>query len=92
MGMECMGMKCEPLLFLSDILIERYARKEPLVLYGRMRQGGNTLIEMCAKCGYVEEARQVLDKMSDRDVASCTGIATGYARTDRAKESFIVFY
>eukprot|EP01018_Ginkgo_biloba_P010548 Gb_15394 [translate_table: standard] len=41
---------------------------------------GNALVSVYAKCGSIEDARQVFDKMSTRDVISWTSLITGYAK------------
>ncbi|KAJ7532964.1 hypothetical protein O6H91_13G027100 [Diphasiastrum complanatum] len=41
---------------------------------------GNTLIDMYAKCGCMEDAREVFNKMNERDVISWTAMIAGYAR------------
>jgi pentatricopeptide repeat protein len=40
---------------------------------------GNALVDMYAKCGNIEKAREVFDKMSQPDVVSWTALMTGYA-------------
>eukprot|EP01018_Ginkgo_biloba_P039326 Gb_30732 [translate_table: standard] len=41
---------------------------------------GNALVDMYAKCGNVEDARQVFDKMLDRNVVSWNAMVAGYAK------------
>eukprot|EP01018_Ginkgo_biloba_P023526 Gb_26260 [translate_table: standard] len=52
---------------------------------------GNALIALYAKCGSIEIARKVFDKMSERDVVSWTGIIAGYAQNGHAREALDLF-
>eukprot|EP01018_Ginkgo_biloba_P017565 Gb_32051 [translate_table: standard] len=52
---------------------------------------GSALVDMYAKCGSIEDARQVFDKMSERNVVSWTAIITGYGKHGRGKEVFQLF-
>eukprot|EP01018_Ginkgo_biloba_P002631 Gb_30096 [translate_table: standard] len=52
---------------------------------------GNALIDMYSKCGSIEEARDMFDKMPERDVVSWTAIIAGYARNGQAMEALRVF-
>ncbi|KAH9310683.1 hypothetical protein KI387_025718, partial [Taxus chinensis] len=52
---------------------------------------GNALITMYAKCGSIEEARNVFDKMPKRNVASWTALITGYAQHACVKEALELF-
>eukprot|EP00253_Pinus_taeda_P008930 PITA_08930 len=49
------------------------------------------LIDMYAKCGSMENARQVFDRMSVRDVVSWTAIISGYAHNGCAGEALVLF-
>lgn len=52
---------------------------------------GNALVDMYAKCGSIEEARHVFDKMPQRDVVSWNAMISGYAlngQIDKALELF----
>eukprot|EP01018_Ginkgo_biloba_P004457 Gb_36628 [translate_table: standard] len=51
----------------------------------------NALVDMYAKCGNMEEARHVFDKMHQRDVVSWTAMVTGYARNGHADEALKLF-
>eukprot|EP00253_Pinus_taeda_P035258 PITA_35258 len=46
---------------------------------------------MYAKCGNLENARQMFDKMSQRDVVSWTAMIAGYAQNGHASEALIFF-
>eukprot|EP01018_Ginkgo_biloba_P003630 Gb_16328 [translate_table: standard] len=50
------------------------------------------LIDMYAKCGDIENARQVFDKMSGRDVVSWTAMIAGYAQNGHANEALTLFH
>ncbi|KAJ7515092.1 hypothetical protein O6H91_23G070800 [Diphasiastrum complanatum] len=52
---------------------------------------GNTLVNMYAKCGCTEDAREVFDNMSERDVVSWTGMIAGYAQNGLGKEALALF-
>eukprot|EP01018_Ginkgo_biloba_P010114 Gb_03354 [translate_table: standard] len=52
---------------------------------------GATLIDMYTKCGSLEDARQVFDKMSTRDVVSWTAIIAGYAQNGYGNEALELF-
>eukprot|EP01018_Ginkgo_biloba_P008204 Gb_25654 [translate_table: standard] len=52
---------------------------------------GNALISMYAKCRDIENARQVFDKMSGRDVVSWTAMIAGYAQNGYANEALKLF-
>eukprot|EP01018_Ginkgo_biloba_P031754 Gb_05981 [translate_table: standard] len=44
---------------------------------------GNVLVDMYAKCGCIENARHVFDKMAERNVVPWTAMIAGYARDGR---------
>ncbi|KAJ7297946.1 hypothetical protein O6H91_10G005100 [Diphasiastrum complanatum] len=52
---------------------------------------GNTLVDMYAKCGCTEDARALLDNMSERDVVSWTAMIAGYAQNGLAQEALALF-
>eukprot|EP01018_Ginkgo_biloba_P031205 Gb_32921 [translate_table: standard] len=49
------------------------------------------LVDMYAKCGSVEIARQLFDKMSEKDVVSWNAMIAGYAQNGHAKEALELF-
>eukprot|EP01018_Ginkgo_biloba_P014272 Gb_03213 [translate_table: standard] len=51
----------------------------------------NALVDMYAKCGSIENARHVFDKMAERDVVSWTSMIGGYAMHGCAKEALNLF-
>eukprot|EP01018_Ginkgo_biloba_P007785 Gb_19828 [translate_table: standard] len=53
---------------------------------------GACLVDMYAKCGSIEDARQVFDKMSRRDVVSWTVMIGGYVQNGRAHEALTLFH
>ncbi|KAJ7541880.1 hypothetical protein O6H91_10G080800 [Diphasiastrum complanatum] len=52
---------------------------------------GNTLVDMYAKCGCIEDARQVFDSMHERNVVSWTAIIAGYEQHGFSKESLDLY-
>eukprot|EP01018_Ginkgo_biloba_P008625 Gb_28755 [translate_table: standard] len=52
---------------------------------------GNALVDMYAKCGSIEDARKMFDKMPRRDTVSWTVIIIGYAMHGCGKEALQLF-
>ncbi|KAJ7527666.1 hypothetical protein O6H91_16G065300 [Diphasiastrum complanatum] len=52
---------------------------------------GNTLVDMYAKCGCTEDAREVFDNMSERNVVSWTAMIAGYAQNGLGKEALALY-
>jgi pentatricopeptide repeat protein len=52
---------------------------------------GTALIDMYAKCGRVELARQLFDKMSMRNVVTWSAMIAGYAQNERGNETLALF-
>eukprot|EP01018_Ginkgo_biloba_P024547 Gb_02194 [translate_table: standard] len=52
---------------------------------------GSALIDMYTKCGSIENARKVFDKMSERDVVLWTAIIAGYAQNGYVDEALHLF-
>eukprot|EP01018_Ginkgo_biloba_P030422 Gb_19924 [translate_table: standard] len=53
---------------------------------------GSSLVDMYTKCGSMELARQVFDKMSERDVVLWTAMISGYAQNGHADEALKIFF
>eukprot|EP01018_Ginkgo_biloba_P037431 Gb_29873 [translate_table: standard] len=53
---------------------------------------GTALIDMYAKCGSIENSRQVFDKMSARNVVSWSALIAGYAQNGHANEALALFH
>eukprot|EP01018_Ginkgo_biloba_P002768 Gb_08745 [translate_table: standard] len=51
----------------------------------------NSLVDMYAKCGSIEEARHLFDKMHQRSAVSWTAIVAGYAQSGRVDEALKLF-
>eukprot|EP01018_Ginkgo_biloba_P037044 Gb_11000 [translate_table: standard] len=52
---------------------------------------GNALIDMYAKCGSIENARNVFDKMYQRDLVSWNAMISGYAQNGHCHEAIKLF-
>eukprot|EP01018_Ginkgo_biloba_P019045 Gb_02375 [translate_table: standard] len=52
---------------------------------------GNALIDMYAKCGRVDIARQLFDKMSERDVISWSSMIDGYGMNGHGEDALALF-
>jgi pentatricopeptide repeat protein len=52
---------------------------------------GNALVNMYAKCGSMEDAQQVLDNMSFRDVISWNAVIGGLAQHGRGQDALGIF-
>ncbi|KAJ7534639.1 hypothetical protein O6H91_13G104000 [Diphasiastrum complanatum] len=48
---------------------------------------GSTLVDMYAKCGHIEDARQVFNNMNERDVVSWNVMIAGYTQQGLGKEA-----
>eukprot|EP01018_Ginkgo_biloba_P016705 Gb_16366 [translate_table: standard] len=53
---------------------------------------GNKLVIMYAKCGSLDYARQMFDKMSERNVVSWTAMIGGYVKHGLCEEALSLFY
>ncbi|MED6127103.1 hypothetical protein PIB30_084968 [Stylosanthes scabra] len=51
----------------------------------------NHIIDMYCKCGHLEYAHHVFDKMLHRDVVSWTALISGYAQSGLVRECFSLF-
>lgn len=52
---------------------------------------GNTLINMYGKCGCVDDAQRVFDRMQDRDVVSWSTMVTTYAQHGQGRVALMLF-
>eukprot|EP01018_Ginkgo_biloba_P034075 Gb_04450 [translate_table: standard] len=53
---------------------------------------GNALVGVYAKCGMMENAHQLFDKMPQRDVVSWTAMIAGYAQNGHPSEALMFFH
>eukprot|EP01018_Ginkgo_biloba_P030286 Gb_21437 [translate_table: standard] len=53
---------------------------------------GNCLLDMYAKCGRIEIAQELFNKMSERDVVSWNTMMAGYAQYGLANEALALFH
>eukprot|EP01018_Ginkgo_biloba_P020807 Gb_00199 [translate_table: standard] len=52
---------------------------------------GNSLVTMYAKCGSIDLARQLFDKMSNRDVVSWNAMIVGFAQNGHSSDALSLF-
>ncbi|XP_057830827.2 pentatricopeptide repeat-containing protein At2g03880, mitochondrial-like [Cryptomeria japonica] len=52
---------------------------------------GNALLDMYAKCGSIDKARELFDKMAQKDVVSWNAMIAGYAQNGFCKEALKIF-
>lgn len=52
---------------------------------------GNAIIDMYAKCGTMEEARRVFERMECKDVVSWNALVTGYAQSGNFDDALQLF-
>ncbi|XP_057837814.1 pentatricopeptide repeat-containing protein At3g24000, mitochondrial-like [Cryptomeria japonica] len=52
---------------------------------------GNALVDMYAKCGSIDKARELFDRMPQRDVISWTAMIAGYAQNGFCKDALKIF-
>ena len=53
---------------------------------------GSSLIDIFAKCGYIEDACQVFDKMCTRDVVSWSAMIAEYAQSGHGKKYLALYH
>ncbi|KAI9111957.1 hypothetical protein K1719_017647 [Acacia pycnantha] len=51
----------------------------------------NALIDMYARCGCLEDAKKVFDRMKFRDIASWTSLISAYAMTGQGRNAIMLF-
>lgn len=49
------------------------------------------LIDMYAKCGQIDTARELFDEMRERDVVAWSAMISGYTQSDRCKDALTLF-
>ncbi|KAI9097487.1 hypothetical protein K1719_025258 [Acacia pycnantha] len=52
---------------------------------------GSSLVDMYARCGYLDEARQIFDKLVNKNEVSWNALIAGYARKDEGEEALSLF-
>eukprot|EP01018_Ginkgo_biloba_P003036 Gb_26695 [translate_table: standard] len=51
----------------------------------------NALVDMYAKCGSIEDARQVFNRMPERNVVSWNAMFAGYAQNEHSEDAVLLF-
>ncbi|XP_057844583.2 pentatricopeptide repeat-containing protein At2g03880, mitochondrial-like [Cryptomeria japonica] len=52
---------------------------------------GNALVDMYAKCGSIDKARELFDRLPQKDVISWNAMIAGYAQNGFCKDAFKIF-
>eukprot|EP01018_Ginkgo_biloba_P016729 Gb_00639 [translate_table: standard] len=52
----------------------------------------SAIVDMYCKCGSIDNARRVFDKMSERDVVSWSSMISGYAMHGHAEDALMLFF
>ncbi|XP_059069534.1 pentatricopeptide repeat-containing protein At3g24000, mitochondrial-like [Cryptomeria japonica] len=51
----------------------------------------NALVDMYARCGSIDKARELFDRMPQRDIISWNAMIAGYAQNGSCKDALIIF-
>ncbi|KAM4108055.1 hypothetical protein ACB094_03G016000 [Castanea mollissima] len=51
----------------------------------------NTILNMYAKCGALDDARKLFDEMPSKDMVTWTALISGYSQNDRAEDALVLF-
>jgi pentatricopeptide repeat protein len=51
----------------------------------------NTVLHMYAKCGALDDARKLFDRISCRDMVTWTALIAGYSQNDRSEDALLLF-
>ncbi|XP_048557959.1 pentatricopeptide repeat-containing protein At1g08070, chloroplastic-like [Triticum urartu] len=65
-----------------------YAEEKGMV---RNRNLATALVDMNAKCGELDKARRLFDRMHSRDVVAWSAMISGYTQADRCREALAIF-
>ncbi|KAL6003289.1 hypothetical protein ACLOJK_023512 [Asimina triloba] len=68
--------------------VEQYAKAKG---FGSDLQVQTSLIDMYCKCGYIEEAKQIFDGVSVKDLAVWSSMITGYAVHGKGEDAIALF-
>lgn len=66
-----------------------YVQEEEMVLDAVL---GTALVDMYAKCGFLEEAIDIFQRMESKDVKSWTAMISGYGIHGQARNAIMLFY
>ncbi|PNT61305.1 pentatricopeptide repeat-containing protein At5g48910 [Brachypodium distachyon] len=68
--------------------IAEYAEEKGML---RSRNLATALVDMYAKCGELDKARRLFDRMHSRDVVAWSAMISGYTQSDRCREALAIF-
>ncbi|XP_054809865.1 putative pentatricopeptide repeat-containing protein At3g49142 isoform X2 [Prosopis cineraria] len=87
--LACVTLACGDLSALSlGRKIHEYVEKKKLCPNLILE---NALIDMYARCGCLEDARKVFDRMKFHDIASWTSLISAYAMTGQGRNAIMLF-
>jgi pentatricopeptide repeat protein len=69
--------------------INDYVEEEEMVLDEVL---GTALVDMYAKCGFLEKAIDIFDRMESKDVKSWTAMISGYGVHGQARDAIMLFH
>ena len=76
------------LVFFKHVGIHEYVERKKLCPNMLLE---NSLIDMYARCGCLEDAKRVFDRMKFRDVASWTSLISAYGMTGQGYNAVALF-
>ncbi|KAL7163085.1 hypothetical protein ACSBR2_039228 [Camellia fascicularis] len=100
--MKSMGVRVDEVTVVSVLRVAGMMR---IVWFGRWVHGfyvesgrvrwdvhvGSALIDMYSKCGFYNDARQVFDEMSHRNLVCWSALSAGYVQCNRFRDALLVF-
>jgi pentatricopeptide repeat protein len=99
--MQKEGVKSDPITFVGvlNACASLQALEEGRHVHGQMIKSGcelnvfvgNSLIDMYTKCGCIEDARRVFDRMPTRDVAAWNAMILGHVKCGQGQKAMDLF-